>query len=70
MRLGQSPADPHLKSIIDLYINFWAVEAQAFSLFSPSSFFAMYSPPKTPSIQRSARDRLEEELRFAARAVS
>lgn len=29
----------------------------------------MFSPPRTPSLQRSARDRLEEDLRFAARCV-
>lgn len=29
----------------------------------------MYAPPRTPSIQRAARERLEEDLRFAARCV-
>lgn len=46
-----------------------ALEAQTFSLYAPSHFFSMYTPPRTPSIQRSARDRLEDDLRFAARCV-
>ncbi|PVG04916.1 Sec1-like protein [Serendipita vermifera] len=52
-----------------MYINFWAIESQAFSLYAPSYFFSMFAPPRTPSLQRSARDRLEEDLRFTARCI-
>lgn len=46
-----------------------AVEAQTFSLKLPGSFFNMYSPPRSDSAVRMARDRLEEELRFVSKMV-
>ncbi|KAG8794851.1 vacuolar sorting protein VPS33/slp1, partial [Serendipita sp. 405] len=55
-RLVQSPANPYLQKVSDMYINFWAIESQVFSLYSPSHFFTMFSPPRSPSAQRAARD--------------
>lgn len=69
-RLGQSPANDFLQGVADMYINFWAIESQAFSLYTPSHFFSMFSPPRTPSAQRAARDRLDDDLRFAARCIA
>ncbi|PCH36386.1 Sec1-like snare protein [Wolfiporia cocos MD-104 SS10] len=69
-RLTSSPAEPHLKALQELYINFWALESQAFSLKLPGSFFNIYSPPRTESAFRSARERLEEELRFASKMIA
>ncbi|KAG8853163.1 vacuolar sorting protein VPS33/slp1, partial [Serendipita sp. 411] len=69
-RLVQSPANPYLQKVSDMYINFWAIESQVFSLYSPSHFFTMFSPPRSPSAQRAARDRLDEDLRFAARCIA
>jgi len=68
-RLTSSPAEPYLKTLQELFINFWALEAQAFSLKLPGSFFNIYSPPRSESAFRSARDRLEEELRFASKMI-
>jgi syntaxin-binding protein 1 len=46
-----------------------ASEAQTFSLQAPELFFGLYSPPRSDSQFKAARDRLEEELRFAAKVV-
>ncbi|CCM01354.1 uncharacterized protein FIBRA_03404 [Fibroporia radiculosa] len=68
-RLTSSPAEPHLKALQELFINFWAIEAQAFSLKLPGAFFNIYSPPRSDSAFPSARSRLEEELRFASKMI-
>ncbi|KAI0079338.1 Sec1-like protein [Panus rudis PR-1116 ss-1] len=69
-RLTASPAEPFLKGLQDLYLNFWAIEAQAFTVKQPGSFFSLYSPPRNDSAFRPARDHLEEELRFAAKMIT
>ncbi|KZT07255.1 Sec1-like protein [Laetiporus sulphureus 93-53] len=69
-RLTSSSAEPHLKTLLELFINFWALEAQAFSLKLPGSFFNMYSPPRSDSAFPLARARLEEELRFASKMIA
>ncbi|KAF9802173.1 hypothetical protein IEO21_09958 [Rhodonia placenta] len=69
-RITSSPAEPHLKTLQELFVNFWAVEAQTFSLKLPGSFFNMYSPPRSDSAVRMARDRLEEELRFVSKMIT
>ncbi|GBE89630.1 Protein transport protein [Sparassis crispa] len=68
-RLTSSPAEPHLQALKELFINFWAIESQAFSVKSPGAFFNMYSPPRSDSAFKSARDRLEEELRFISKTI-
>lgn len=47
-----------------------ATEAQTFSLHEPSMFFSMYSPPRSEAAVKSARERLEEDLRFISKIVS
>ncbi|KAH9172950.1 Sec1-like protein [Lactarius sanguifluus] len=69
-RLTSSPAEPYLRGLQDLYINFWAMEAQAFSLRVPEHFFSMYSPPRSDATTRAERDRVEEDIRFAAKSIA
>ncbi|TFK51842.1 Sec1-like protein [Heliocybe sulcata] len=69
-RLTTSAAEPHLRSLQDLFINFWAIEAQAFSLKLPSMFFSFFSPPPRDAAYKTARTRLEEDVRFAARCIA
>ncbi|KAH9851922.1 Sec1-like protein [Lenzites betulinus] len=69
-RLTSSPAEPHLKALQELYINFWAIEAQAFTLRSPSSFFNIFSPPRSDTSFKPMRDRLDEELRFMSKMLT
>ncbi|KAH9930294.1 Sec1-like protein [Fomitopsis serialis] len=68
-RLTSSPAEPFLKTLQELFINFWAIESQAFSLKLPGAFFNMYSPPRSESAFPPARERLEEELRLASKML-
>ncbi|KAJ3865846.1 MAG: Sec1-like snare protein [Lentinula lateritia] len=69
-RLGSSPAEPHLRTLQELYINFRAIEAQAFSVDSPELFFSIYSPPRNENGYRAARDRLEEDIRFTSKVIA
>jgi syntaxin-binding protein 1 len=69
-RLTSSSAEPYLKSLKDLYINFTATEAQIFSLQCPEMFFSLYSPPRNEASYKSARDRIQEDLRFASTIIS
>ncbi|KAF9047185.1 Sec1-like protein [Hymenopellis radicata] len=69
-RLTQSPAEPYLKALKDLYVNFAALEAQTFSTQSPEMFFSIYSPPRSENEYRMARDRLDESLRFTSKLIS
>ncbi|KAJ3510062.1 hypothetical protein NLJ89_g4885 [Agrocybe chaxingu] len=69
-RLTSSPAEPHLQALKEVFLNFHAIEAQTFSLQEPSYFFSMYSPPRTEAAYKLARLRLEEDLRFTAKAIS
>ncbi|KAI0364350.1 Sec1-like protein [Pilatotrama ljubarskyi] len=69
-RLTASPAEPYLKALQELYINFWAIEGQAFSLRNPGSFFNIYSPPRSDTSFKPMRDRLDEELRFMSKMIT
>lgn len=69
-RLTSSPAEPYLRGLQDLYINFWATEAQAFSLRVPEHFFSVYSPPRSDATARAERDRADEDIRFAAKSIA
>ncbi|KAL4061887.1 Sec1-like protein [Scleroderma citrinum] len=69
-RLTSSPAEPYLKGLKELFINFWATEAQTFSLNSPELFFNIYSPPRNEASFKSARSRLEEELHFVSKRIA
>ncbi|EKM50683.1 uncharacterized protein PHACADRAFT_264085, partial [Phanerochaete carnosa HHB-10118-sp] len=68
-KLTSSPAEPHLKALQDLYINFWALESQAFSVKRPGQFFNAFSPPRSDATFISARSKLEEELRFTSKML-
>ncbi|KAF8967661.1 Sec1-like snare protein [Flammula alnicola] len=69
-RLTASPAEPYLQALKELFINFNAIEAQAFSMQEPSYFFSIYSPPRTESSYKPARTRLEEDLRFTSKMIA
>ncbi|KAI0272325.1 Sec1-like protein [Gloeopeniophorella convolvens] len=69
-RITSSPAEPFLRGLQDLYVNFWAIEAQAFSLRVPEYFFSMYSPPRSDGTARGERDRLAEDVRFVAKSIA
>jgi syntaxin-binding protein 1 len=69
-RLTSSPAEPFLRGLQDLYVNFWAIEAQAFSLRVPEYFFSMYSPLRSDATARAERDRLTEDIRFVAKSIA
>ncbi|KAJ7117604.1 Sec1-like snare protein [Mycena epipterygia] len=69
-RLASSAAEPYLRAVKELFVNFWAAEAQTFSLQAPELFFGIYSPPRSDSQVKAARDRLEEELRFASKIIA
>ncbi|KAJ2914649.1 hypothetical protein MD484_g5748, partial [Candolleomyces efflorescens] len=53
-----------------VYYDYAATEAQTFSLDEPSYFFSIYSPPRTEAAFKAARDRLEEDLRFASKMIT
>ncbi|EEB90258.1 hypothetical protein MPER_11554 [Moniliophthora perniciosa FA553] len=69
-RLTASPAEPYLRGLKELFLNFRASEAQAFSLDLPEHFFSIYSPPRSESAYPEARGRLEEDLQFASKLIS
>ncbi|KAF8630461.1 hypothetical protein AX15_002910 [Amanita polypyramis BW_CC] len=69
-RLTTSPADPHLKGLKELFINFSVLEAQTWSLQLPELFFSAYSPPRSDTHFQAARVRLQEDLQLASKMVS
>ncbi|KAF7770373.1 hypothetical protein Agabi119p4_6347 [Agaricus bisporus var. burnettii] len=69
-RLTSSAVVPHLQVLKELFINFWATEAQTFTIDEPSFFFSMYSPPRHESSARLARDRLLEDMRFTSKMIT
>nr|CDI54695.1 related to syntaxin binding protein 1 [Melanopsichium pennsylvanicum 4] len=70
-KLTSSPAEPKLRQLIELYTNFWAVEAQVFSLKSPQSFLNLFQPvgglygPEPIEAMRA----IDEELQFSTQAI-
>ncbi|GJE98046.1 Sec1 family protein [Phanerochaete sordida] len=68
-KLTSSPAEPYLKALQELYINFWALEAQAFSTKRPAMFFNAFAPPRSDAAFQNARAQLEEELRFTSKML-
>ncbi|KAJ7070093.1 Sec1-like snare protein [Mycena amicta] len=69
-RLASSPAEPYLRAVKELFVNFWAAEAQAFSLQAPELFFSLYSPPRNDSQVKAARARVEDDLRFVSKVIA
>ncbi|KAF7970947.1 hypothetical protein HWV62_22523 [Athelia sp. TMB] len=69
-RLFNSPASPYLGTTQDLYLNFWAAEAQTFLTKTPEHFFSLYSPPRNDAEAKMARDRLEEHLHFSSKCIA
>lgn len=69
-RLTTSPAEPYLKALKELFINFSVLEAQTWSLQMPELFFSGYSPPRNDSYYRGARVRLMEDLQFASKMIA
>ncbi|GJJ13940.1 hypothetical protein Clacol_008197 [Clathrus columnatus] len=68
-RLVSSPAEPHLKALKELYLNFWPLEARTFSLNAPAMFYSLFSPPRSPAALSSARIVAEEDLKFIAKGI-
>ncbi|KNZ74611.1 Protein transport protein sec1, partial [Termitomyces sp. J132] len=68
-RLTSSSAEPYLRGLREVFLNFWATEAQVFSIQEPAMFFGLYSPPRSDTAFQAARLRAEEDLRFAAKMV-
>ncbi|KAF7297659.1 hypothetical protein MKEN_01389100 [Mycena kentingensis (nom. inval.)] len=60
----------NLGELQELFINFWAAEAQTFSLQAPELFFSLYSPPRNDNQFKVARARIEEDLRFASKIIA
>ncbi|KAF8074953.1 Sec1-like snare protein, partial [Lyophyllum atratum] len=69
-RLTSSPAEPFLRGLREVFLNFWATEAQAFSLQDPALFFSLYSPPRSDTAFKLARIRIEEDLRFVSKTIT
>lgn len=69
-RLTSSPAEPFLKGLQDLYINFWAIEAQTFSTQTPESFFHFYAPPRDEAQFQMAKDRILEHVTFTSKMIT
>ncbi|KAG6897816.1 hypothetical protein C0992_010620 [Termitomyces sp. T32_za158] len=69
-RLTSSNAEPYLRGLREVFLNFWATEAQVFSIQEPEMFFSLYSPPRSDTAFKAARTRVEEDLRFAAKMIS
>ncbi|ESK97828.1 snare binding protein sec1 [Moniliophthora roreri MCA 2997] len=69
-RLTASSAEPYLRGLKELFLNFRASEAQTFSLDLPEHFFSIYSPPRSENAYTQARGRLEEDLQFASKLIS
>ncbi|KDQ12984.1 hypothetical protein BOTBODRAFT_133850 [Botryobasidium botryosum FD-172 SS1] len=68
-QLSTSPAKPYLRRVVELFVNFEALEARAFSSNTPSFFFSFFGTPKSSRYLQLARDRLEEHLRFTSRYI-
>ncbi|KAG8950770.1 vacuolar sorting protein VPS33/slp1 [Tulasnella sp. 424] len=67
--LWGSRAQPYLRQLQDLYLNYRAVESNVFSLDFPEHFFSFYSPPRDSRQVANARARIEEDLTFTAKRI-
>lgn len=70
-KLTSSPAEPYLRQLIEVFTNFWPIEAQTFSLKSPQSFFNLFQPiggAYGPD-QSEATAAVETELFFATQTL-
>ncbi|PWN29630.1 Sec1-like protein [Jaminaea rosea] len=70
-RLTTSSAEPQLRQLIEMFNNFWPIEAQAFSLKSPQSFFTLFQPiggAYGPD-QSEAMSAIEGDLFFATQTL-
>ena len=47
--LLNSPARDYIQTFQDIYVNFWPIEAQVFSLRNPDTFFSLYGPATSTS---------------------
>lgn len=68
--LWSSRAQPYLRQLQDLCLNYQAVESNVFSLDLPEHFFSYYSPPPDkPGAIANARARIDEDLAFTAKKI-
>ncbi|PWY97033.1 Sec1-like protein [Testicularia cyperi] len=70
-KLTSSAAEPKLRQLIELYTNFWPVEAQVFSLKSPQSFLTLFQPTggMYGPDPMEAMQAIEDELQFSTQAI-
>ncbi|KZT51928.1 Sec1-like protein [Calocera cornea HHB12733] len=68
-RLTASAAEPFLRQLVELYINFWPLEKQVFSLEQPDFFFSFFSPPPSTALAPAAFERFEDDLWFTSRCI-
>ena len=70
-KLTNSKAGIRLKQLVELFINLWPVESQAFLLKHPSSFFSVFQPMDTkfcPSLDE-ALALMQDELDISTQAI-
>jgi syntaxin-binding protein 1 len=67
--LTTSPAEPHLKQLVELFLNIPAIEARVFSLNSPEMFFGFFSPLRDSLRAQARLNRVEVDIMLAAKVV-
>ncbi|KAI6041888.1 Sec1-like protein [Pisolithus marmoratus] len=70
LRPTSSPAEPHLKALKEVFVNFWVTEVKTFSMNAPEFFFRIYSPPRNETSFQTAKSRLAEELQFVNKRIA
>ncbi|EJU03633.1 Sec1-like protein [Dacryopinax primogenitus] len=68
-RLTASAAEPFLRQLVELSINFWPLEKQVLSLEHPDFFFSFFSPPPSQALFQAAYERFEDDLWFTSRCI-
>jgi len=66
-RLADSSAGEHLKTLKEIYVNFWAVESQVFNLKFHESFWTLYGPAS--QLQKDVVKSWEADLDYMAASL-
>ncbi|ORX37596.1 Sec1-like protein [Kockovaella imperatae] len=66
-RLTQSMPPDILRSFVELYCNFWALEDRVFSTKTPQSFFTMFGNPGGSASYELALEAFEDDIKFTGR---
>ncbi|KAL7409093.1 Sec1-like protein [Mrakia frigida] len=67
--LSQGVGSENLKTLQEVYLNFWPLESQVFTSRTPWAFYSMYGPAGTVINQEMALDALEDDLTVMSRTV-